>query len=144
MGRIQIELPEKRPFTHTITTRVTDLNYGGHVGNDRFLAYAQEASAAYFHSLGYTETNLRQEMLGIIMSDSAVVYKKEVFAGEALDIEIGAMDRHKYGFDLICTMKSRSHGQEVARAKSGMICFDYDTRKVAILPQKIVAALGFE
>jgi len=36
MQRIKIDLPEFFSFTTPIKIRITDLNYGGHVGNDVF------------------------------------------------------------------------------------------------------------
>ena len=43
MARIKLTLPERFPFTTTIPIRITDLNYGGHVGNDTVLALLHEA-----------------------------------------------------------------------------------------------------
>ena len=33
MGRVKLELPETFSFSTELTVRVTDLNYGGHLGN---------------------------------------------------------------------------------------------------------------
>ena len=38
MARIRLSMPEKFIFTTELPVRITDLNYGGHVGNDVFLS----------------------------------------------------------------------------------------------------------
>lgn len=139
MSRVIIPLPDKFSYTHSIVVRVTDLNYGGHLGNDRFLAYAQEARNAYFQSLGYTEVSLRQDKLGTVVSDSAIIYKQELFAADEIEIKVGVQDFHKYGFDLFYSFIRKSDQTEAARVKTGIICFDYSSRSIARIPEGVVA-----
>ena len=58
MARIKIELPEIFSFTTTIPIRITDLNYGGHVGNDTILSIIHEARMQFLKNAGYTELDL--------------------------------------------------------------------------------------
>ena len=140
MARIKINPPEKYVFELEVPIRITDLNYGSHVGNERFLALVQEARYRYFQSLGHTETNFGDN-IGIIMADGAVVYKQEVFAEDVLLIQMGAADFNKYGFDFIYRLTRKSDGQEVAMAKTGVVCFDYINRKMVLLPDWLREAL---
>ncbi len=55
MERIKIQLPEKFSFSTTIKIRITDLNYGGHVGNDVFLSLIHEARQQFLIAHGYSE-----------------------------------------------------------------------------------------
>ncbi len=47
MARVQIDFPEHFCFTTDIDVRITDLNYGGHLGNDKFLSIAHEARVRF-------------------------------------------------------------------------------------------------
>jgi len=76
MARIKIELPGKFIFKTEITIRVSDLNYGGHLGNDSVLSICHEARLRFLKHLGYSELDV--EGSGIIMSDAAIQYKGEV------------------------------------------------------------------
>ena len=58
MNRLKINLPEIFLFSTTILIRVTDLNYGAHVGNDTVLSIIQEARQQYLLSKGYEELNI--------------------------------------------------------------------------------------
>ena len=47
MARIKVELPELFTFNTTIPIRITDLNYGNHVGNDTILSMIHEACVQF-------------------------------------------------------------------------------------------------
>ena len=57
MARVKIELPDSFQFTTEITIRITDLNYGGHVGNDTVLSIIHEARMQFLRHYGHTEMN---------------------------------------------------------------------------------------
>ena len=57
MARIKIDLPVKFSFSTTIPIRITDINFGGHVGNDTILSIVHEARAKFFQHFGYDELN---------------------------------------------------------------------------------------
>lgn len=136
MARIRISLPVSFGFTTQIPIRITDLNYGGHVGNDTILSLIHEARVQYLHSLGLTE--LQFAGVGLIMSDVAIEFKGEVFYGDVLTARVAASDFSRAGFDLIYQFTQSKDGAEtpVALAKTGMVCFDYAHRKVALLPEE--------
>ena len=141
MNRIKINLPEHFPFSTRLQIRVTDLNYGGHVGNDTVLSILQEARQQFLQSRGYTE--LQVEEFGLIMADAMVEYKKEMNHLDQLKIDIAAKDFDKMGFDLYYRVVIEKNGEEIlaVRAKTGMMLFDYTTRKKASMTDTIIATL---
>jgi len=138
MPRINIDLPAKYLFKTEIAVRATDLNYGGHVGNDMILTYMQEARVAFYRSLGFrNELNFEGDV-GHIIADACVVYKSESFLGDVIIFELGVMDINKYGFDMVYLLTNKATGKEVARGKTGIVCFDYVKRKVTPIPQNLL------
>lgn len=137
MPRIKIDLPKTFTFTTSFAVRVTDLNYGNHVGNDKVLSYLHEARVQYLQSLGYTEFNL--EGVSLIMADAALVFKDEMYYGEELLISIQPMEFSRVGFDLLYKIEKKTEQKPVvtAVAKTLMICFDYDSKKVVHLPETV-------
>ena len=133
MARVKIDLPEKYIFSSDIKIRIGDVNYGGHVGNDAILSIAHDARLAFLTSLGYDELNL--EGVGLIMADSAIIYKGESFFGDTLTIEVGVNDISKLGFDLVYRMYNKGTDKDIAHVKTGMICLDYESRKIQALPE---------
>lgn len=141
MARIHLNLPGKFIYATDITVRVSDLNYGGHVGNDTILTLLQEARIQFYRSIGFKDETSFEGDVGQIIIDAAVEYKAESFLGDVLQIQIAADDFTKYGFDLFYDVKNKSTGQEVARAKTGIVCFDYSRRKVARIPEALLSKL---
>lgn len=133
--RIKLKNCDRYIFSTSIKVRVTDLNYGNHLGNDKILAYAQEARADFLASLGYGELTMAGK--GIIMTDTAIVYKSEAHGGDLLTIELAIDDLTTVGFDFYYKISNSATQKEVAMVKTGILCFDYSTRKIAPLPQEV-------
>lgn len=133
MARIKIAMPDNYSFSTDMPVRISDINYGGHLGNDAVLAMIHEARVRYLASFNYTEMNV--EGLGIIMTDSAIVYKAESFHGEQIQIDIAVGDFNKYGCDIYYLLTNKQTAVEIAHAKTGIVFFDYESRKVAGIPQ---------
>ena len=139
MARVKIDLPTAFPFATSLPIRITDLNYGAHLGNDALLGLLHEARVQFLAHLGEPEFDPATK-LGFIMADVAVEYKGEGFHGDVLTIAMAAHDAHKYGFDIVYRVQNQA-GRLVALAKTGMLCFDYNTRKLRGLPAALAGQL---
>lgn len=134
MPRLKLDIPSSFHFTTEIPIRITDINYGGHLGNDAVLSILHEARLRMLIEHGWTEMNI--EGVSVIMSDSAVVYKSEGFYGESLRIQIAVKDFSNFGCDIYYLVRERESGREVVQAKTGIAFFNYETRKLAAVPEK--------
>jgi acyl-CoA thioester hydrolase len=132
MARIKIDFPETFVFSTTIPVRITDINYGGHVGNDALLSIVHEARVRFLKNFGYSEIDV--DGRSIIMSDSAVMYKAEVFYGDILTVDIAVTDIQRMSCDIVYRLSNDSTKKEVARAKTGIVFFDYTARKPVSVP----------
>lgn len=136
MARIKLALPDQFSFTTTIPVRITDINYGGHLGNDAVLSLMHEARMQFLSHHGYSELSI--EGVGMIMSDVAIEFKNEAFYGEVLTAAVTAEEFSRVGFELYYRFTKLSNDKEVvvALAKTGMVCYDYAKKKVAQLPDR--------
>lgn len=137
MARIKIPMPEIYPFATELPVRISDINYGGHLGNDAILSMIHEARVRFLKHHGYTELEI--EGAGFIMADSAIVYKSEGFYGDTVRIQVAAGDFSRCGCDLYYRLTNRQTGLEVAHAKTGMVFFNYQERKVVPVPERFQA-----
>lgn len=142
MNRIKIQLPEQFSFTIQMQIRVTDLNYGGHVGNDTILSLLQEARQQFLQSRGYAELSV--ESYGLIMADAMIEYKKELNHKDAIEIAVVATDFDKLGFDIYyrITVLQNSEAHLAVRAKTGMMLYDYSAKKKVSLTDNIIQQLS--
>lgn len=136
MARIKIDLPQAFTFSTSIDIRISDLNYGGHVGNDTILSLLHEARVRFLKHYGYSELNL--EGIGIIMGDVAIEYKAEGFYGDRLNIKVCAAEFTRVSFDIFYKIEKEHEGKNivVAVAKTGIVGYDYNLKKVAAIPEK--------
>ncbi|HMJ47590.1 MAG TPA: thioesterase family protein [Ferruginibacter sp.] len=141
MSRIKLEIPENVLANVSIPVRITDINYGNHVGNDSFVGIVQEARVLWLMTGGYDELNI--EGAGLIMSDLAMEYKNESYYGDILEIKIGVNEISKISFNLyyVLTVKRKDIELLVAKAKTGMVCYDYKARKITALPVRFITFL---
>jgi acyl-CoA thioesterase FadM len=140
MGRVKLEMPSVYPFRTELTVRITDINYGGHLGNADVLALMHEARVRFLKSFGYSEINV--EGFGTIMLDSVVIYKAQAFAGDILQIEVSAGDFSRLGCDIFYRITNKESGIEVVLAKTGIAVFDYANQKRISPPEAFVRKLG--
>ena len=133
MARIKLDLPNELFFKTELTVRIGDINYGGHLANDAVLSLAHETRIRYLKHLGFSEMDCGGASL--IMADSVVVYKSEAFHGEELIAETGIGDIENFGFDFYYRFMNKLTGKEVARVKTGMVFFDYHSRKITKTPR---------
>ena len=136
MARIKIDLPEQFSFSTIIPIRITDLNYGGHVGNDTILSIIHEARVQFLQHYGYGELTLAG--VGLIMSDVGIEFKQELFYGDQVKVSVTASEFSKVSFDLFYKLERDTEGKAVlvASAKTGMICYDYAKKKIAAIPEE--------
>ena len=138
MGRVKIKFPAENPlFTATIPVRIGDINYGGHVGNDAVLSIVHESRMQLLASKGFSELNAAGNSL--IMADSMVAYRGEAFYGDLLTVTIYAEEFTLVSFDLLYRITTSRNGatKDIAHCKTGMVCFDYSTRKTAAMTPEL-------
>ncbi|MCG9879826.1 MAG: thioesterase family protein, partial [Bacteroidia bacterium] len=106
--------------------------------NHVYLEMMQEARMQFFAQFGYSEKDLAG--VGVIMGDTAIVYKQECFYGDVLTIEVGVSDIGVRSFDLLYRF-SKSDKSLVCEAKTGMVCYDYAIKKTVNVPAAFVKAI---
>ena len=132
MSRIKIELPKQIMFTTEIDVRISDINYGGHLGNDALVSLIHEARVRFLAKCDCSEKDVFGK--SIIMTDLAITYQNEVFYGEKVIIDIYPYDIKRCSFDLYYNLKNIEQSKEIARAKTQMTFFNYAKKTVVPIP----------
>ena len=135
MPRIRLKTLKDYPFHIDLRVRVTDLNYGGHLGNDRLLSLVHEARVAFLAEHGLSELDCGG--VSLTMGDAALVYQGEAYAGDVLRFEVAAGEASRSGFRIFYRISRPSDNSPIALAETGMVCFDYQARKICPLPEAV-------
>jgi acyl-CoA thioester hydrolase len=133
VARTKINEPESYIYSAGYTIRISDLNYGNHLSNDKVLAIAQEVRMMWL--TGMQKSELDFFGVSLIQGDAAIIYLSEGFYADEIDIELGVMDVSSSSFDLVYKMYNVSTNKDLALVKTRMVCYDYNQRKVQPLPE---------
>lgn len=135
MARIKLDMPADFFYATELRVRITDINYGNHVGNDAFVGLIHEARMQWLNAKGFTELDI--EGTGLIMSDLVVEFKQESFYGDTIQVKLGVGDTGRVNFDLYYELSTTRNGESIvlANAKTAMVSYHYADRKVAPLPE---------
>lgn len=141
MSSIKSQLPDQFNFRCEIPVRITDINYGNHVGNDSILTLVHEARVQFLASKGYTEMNLAGTSL--ILTKASLELRKELFYGEKLFASVAAGNFSSKGFELYYKLEkvAGTHTELVAAVITQMVCYDYTNKKTAALPEGVAQQL---
>lgn len=141
MERIKVSLPDNFAFSTILFIRITDINYGGHAGNEVFLSLAHEARMQFLSFHNYSELNFAGA--GLIMANAAIEFKRELFYGNEVKISVTATDFNRLGFDIVYLMEVKQDEQWMmaAKVKTGMLCYDYTAKKKVAVPAEAVEKL---
>ena len=140
MAKVSIDFPARpADFCTQLQVRVTDINYGNHLANDKLVAMLHEARVLLLQSLGYSEFDI--EGRSLIQADLMVRYKGEGFQGDKLEVETFIENITSRSFDLLYRISTLRKEQEVAiaHAKIGLVFYDYQARSIASTPELFVS-----
>ncbi len=141
MARIKIELPEKFSYSTAIPVRITDINYGGHVGNDAILSIIHEARMQFLANIGYTE--MKFAGVSLIMADVGIEFRNELFYGDTVIASVVACELNRVSFEIFYKLEIEKDQTRkiIAIAKTGMVCYDYTAKKIAAIPAEVKTRL---
>ena len=134
MARIKIDLPANTLARVKLKVRIGDINYGNHVGNDSFVSFIHEARIQWLQQNDFSEMDINGT--GLIMADLSIEFKKEAHYGEDILIAISAGEISRVSFELYYQLSTERNHVAVllAKAKTGMVCYDYQNKKTVSVP----------
>ncbi len=139
MARIDIPFDGPVLFRHPIEVRVSDLNYGNHLGHDSLVSLLHEARVRYLDSLGMHESDV--DGTAMVIAALAVRYRAEARLGERLSVEIAAGDLSSRMVELCYRVRSLDHDRVVADASTALVCVDPAAGRAVSVPARLHDAL---
>lgn len=135
--KIKLKEPSHYVFKTDYQVAINDVNYGGHVGNERYLGIAHETRIRYYRSLNITEHNLGRKDAGTIMANAIINYKAEAFHGDTLTISLGFSEIGSRSFELFYKFENQN-GVLVALVSTTIVCYNYDLKKTISIPEEFL------
>lgn len=114
--------------------RMDDINYGGHMGNEKALQVFNDARVYYLKQLGSSELNIGGGV-GVIIAESNIKYIKEVLLHDILETEVWISDVSGLKWTISYKTKRKRDDKVVFIGTTIMICYDYNRKKVVKIPE---------
>ena len=78
------------------------------------------------------------------MADVGIEFKNEIFYGDTIIVSVTAGNFSKVSFDVYYKLDKQSGDKMdlVAVAKTGMICYDYEKKKIVSVPDEVKTQLA--
>lgn len=125
-----------------LEVRVGDINYGGHMGNDKALLVFHDARIRFLETLGFREGDIGGP--GIIMRDAHVAYRKEVFLHDVLLADVGIDEVSNVSLNMIYTVRREKDDAVVFTGSTGLLAFDYDARRPVKIPEAFLRKISVD
>jgi acyl-CoA thioester hydrolase len=125
-------------FTREVPVRFSDTDTMGHVNNAAYLVYLEDARIAFFRGL-MTSSGEAFFGRGLIVARIEIDYVRPVFFPDPIEVEIAVHGIGRSSFRLGYVLRQR--GEEVARALTVIVAYDYRTHQSRPLDEVERAAL---
>ena len=127
MRNKKISIPSPFCFKTEMTVQVSDINYGGHVGNERYLLFAQETRMRFLATIGCSEMHFGP--FGLALTEAHVEYFHELFHGNTIRISLAIGTLSRASFDCFYLIKLLKNEEEIEVPPSKQAWFVSTTKK---------------
>jgi acyl-CoA thioester hydrolase len=122
---------------------IGDINYGGHMGNDKALQVFHDARINFLEQLGYSELNMGDNIV-VIVVEANVKYKKEVFLHDILETVVWVSKIDGLKWTISYDTKRKNDNKIVLTGSTVMFCYDYHRKKIDKIPEDFLAKISGE
>ncbi|MGM0825174.1 MAG: acyl-CoA thioesterase [Pseudomonadota bacterium] len=141
MERVQLDFPDAAIIhRHSLSVRVTDMNYGRHLGHDALVSLLHEARSQAFAALDLPEWDMHG--YPSVVADLAVQYQSEARWPDALVIETAVPPPEGKALTVYQRMVHADTGKPVATARVNQLLIDMAAGRPVAVPASVVHALA--
>jgi acyl-CoA thioester hydrolase len=111
----------------------------GHVNVTAYVGAFDQATWAFFLSIGLTPALLRGDAIGMAALEQHIIYKRELMPGDVVEISTRLVELREKTIRFVHTMKNRESGEMAAECELVAACLDKTARKARAFPAEIAA-----
>lgn len=141
MERVTLDFPAEAVIhRHPLTVRVTDMNYGRHLGHDALVSLLHEARVQAFASLELPEWDMQGHPS--VVADLAIQYQHEARWPDALMIETAVPEPQGKALTIYHRVYHAETQRVIATARVNQLLMNITTGRPANVPEKVKLALA--
>lgn len=141
MSRVRLEFPENAILhRHSLSVRITDMNYGRHLGHDALVSLLHEARTQMLVSRGLREWDL--DGYPSVVADLAIQYQGEAAWPDTLVVETAIPPVEGKSLCVYHRVLREHDQRPVATARLNLVLIDAAVGKPVAVPKSVQAALS--
>ena len=141
MERVKLDFPTDAVIHHhSVSVRVTDMNYGRHLGHDALVSLLHEARSQALMAVGYPEWDLAG--YHSVVADLAVQYQSEARCPDVLVVETAIPDPAGKALSVYHRVLADEGARLVATARLNLLLIDPVENRPVSVPAEVVQALA--
>ncbi len=141
MERIKLEFPESAiVHRQPLSVRITDMNYGRHLGHDTLVSLLHEARIQAFGALGLSEWDMGG--FPSVVADLAVQYQSEARWPDALVVETAIPAPAGKAIVVHHRVRHAEGGRPVATARLNIVLIDPAQGRSVAIPDTVQLAIA--
>ena len=120
-----------------IHVRFADIDAMGHVNHAKFFTYMEQARVAYFKKVPELDfsDHMGQPKNSVILASIQCDFLSPAFLDEVLNVGIRISRLGRSSIEMEYLIRTKDGSREVAKGKSTLVYFDYDSQKTQAIPQ---------
>lgn len=136
MERVRLEFPDADlRHQHPLTVRITDMNYGRHLGHDAVISLLHEARAQALQALGLSEADMGG--YPSVAADIAVQYQAEARFPDALVIDTAIPASTGKVVTVFHRIRREADDRVVATARINLMLIDLQAGRPVVVPDEV-------
>ncbi|MDX5379222.1 MAG: acyl-CoA thioesterase [Halomonas sp.] len=140
MERVKLEFPESAiVHRQPLSVRITDMNYGRHLGHDTLVSLLHEARTQAFGALGLSEWDMGG--YPSVVADLAVQYQSEARWPDALVVETAMPAPSGKAIAVYHRVRHAEGGRPVATARLNVVLVDPAQGRSVAIPEAVQQAI---
>lgn len=141
MERVKLDFPAEAVIhRHSMTVRVTDMNYGRHLGHDALVSLLHEARIQAFAALDLPEWDMHG--YPSVVADLAVQYQSEARWPDGLTIATAVPEPQGKSLTIYQRIYQLDSQQVVATARINQLLIDLASGRPVDVPEQVKQALS--
>ncbi len=141
MERVQLDFPDEAIIhRHALSVRVTDMNYGRHLGHDALVSLLHEARIQAFAALDLPEWDMGGYPSVVV--DLAVQYQSEARWPDALVVDTAVPTPEGKALTTYQRLAHAESGKPVATARVNQLLIDKASGRPVAVPEAVAQALA--
>lgn len=141
MERVTLAFPaDDVVHRHPLTVRITDMNYGRHLGHDALVSLLHEARSHALAALALKEWDMGGFVS--VVADLAVQYQSEARFPDALSVETAIPDASGKALTVYHRVLKAGTQTPVATARLNLLLLDPETGRPVTIPSAVRQALA--